>query len=101
MIHRNVPETLGADVAAVVLEARGCCELTVLAAIARPAASANTIVEWPSEKKKPDAQRPLALLEELPRRVVDRRDVVGVEGVPQPEGVGEGAQPRERRVCRE
>ena len=31
----------------------GCCDCTVRAATARPAASENTMVEWPSEKKKP------------------------------------------------
>ncbi len=51
-------------------------------------ASANTIVEWPSENQKPDAQRPLALAHQLAGRVVDRRDVVGVERVAQAERVG-------------
>ncbi len=31
----------------------GCPELTVFAPTASPAVSAKTIVEWPSEKKKP------------------------------------------------
>src|SRR5439155_15750413 len=38
------------------------------------------------------------LLQELPRRVVDRGYVVRVEGVTQPEGVGEGAEAGERGV---
>ena len=56
-------------------------------------ASTNTIVECPSEKKKPDAHRPLAFGHQLARRVVDRGDVVGVERVPQPERVGRQPEP--------
>ncbi len=47
------------------------------------------------------AERPLPVLQQLPRRVVDRRDVVGVEGVPQPEGVGERGEAGQRRVARQ
>ena len=49
-------------------------------------------------EEEPDAQRPLALAHELARRVVDRRDVVGVEGVAQPERVGREPDPRRERA---
>ena len=50
-------------------------------------------------EEEADAERALALLEQLAGGVVDRRDVVGVERVPQPERVGERAEARERRVA--
>ena len=50
-----------------------------------------TIVEWPSEKKKPIGHRTLTVLHELAGRVVDRRYVVGVEGVAEAQGVGQEA----------
>ena len=58
---------------------------------------AKTIVECPREKKKPTLKRPLAFGHQLPGRVVDRRDVVGIEGVAHPEGEGEdpGAEPED------
>ena len=43
----------------------------------------------PKREEEPDAQRPLALVDELAGRVVDGRDVIGVEGVAHPERVGE------------
>ena len=46
------------------------------------------------------ADRLLALLQQLARGVVDGRDVVGVEGVAQPEGVGEAAEPEKGGVAR-
>ena len=72
---------------------------TVRAATASAAASEKTIVEWPSEKKKPTPSGRLPLLQQLAGGVVDRGDVVGVEGVAQTEGVGEDAEPGERRVA--
>src|SRR2546428_10239251 len=39
--------------------------------------------------------RLLALLEQLPRGVVDGRDVIGVEGMPQAEGVGQASEAEE------
>ena len=42
----------------------------------------------PEREEEPDAQRALAVVHQLARRVVDRRDVVGVEGVAQAERVG-------------
>ena len=62
--------------------------------------SAITMVEWPSEKKKPDPDRTLAVLHQLPGDVVDRRDVVGVEGVTQPEAVGQRRGPEQQRIAR-
>ena len=59
--------------------------MAIAIAIDRP----TTIVECPSEKNKPDRHGSLAFLHQLARYVVDRRDVVGVEGVPQPEGIGQ------------
>ena len=47
------------------------------------------------------AERPLPVLQQLARRVVDRRDVVGVEGVPQPERVRERGEAGQRRVARQ
>src|SRR5215217_2891540 len=44
-------------------------------------------------EEEPHAQRALALLAKLARGVVDRGDVVRVEGVPQAEGVGQRAEP--------
>ena len=49
----------------------------------------TTIEEWPSEKKKPTESGRLPLLHQLAHDIVDRRDVVGVEGVAQPEHIGE------------
>lgn len=46
-----------------------------------------------------DGDGPLALLQQLPRRVVDRRDMVGVEGVPRPEQIGGQADPKSERRC--
>ena len=60
-------------------------------------ASPNTIVEWPSENQKPTdsglrGRGPSCVVgQQLAGGVVDGGDVVGVEGVPQPEGVGEDA----------
>ena len=45
-------------------------------------------------EKEPDSERPLALLEEESRGVVDRRDVVGIEGVAEAEAVRERARSR-------
>ena len=46
---------------------------------------ATTIVECPSEKKKPTADGALAFLHELAGHVVDRGDMIAVEGMPQTE----------------
>ena len=73
--------------------------MTVRGRDARPAASEKTIVEWPSEKKKPTPSGRLPCCEQLARGVVDRRDVVGVEGVAEAERVGEHAEPGQRRIA--
>ena len=57
-----------------------------------------TTGEWPSEKKKPTADRPLALLHQLARDIVDRRDVVGVDRVTQTETVGEQRRAEQHRI---
>ena len=54
--------------------------------------SANTIEEWPEGEPEADRQRALALGHQLAGGVVDRGDVVGVEGVPHPQGVGGDAE---------
>ena len=74
-------------------------ELTVLAASARASARPKTIVECPSEKKKPTPSGPLLVLQHLPRGVVDRRDVVGVERVPQSERVRQHPEPGKSRAA--
>ena len=43
----------------------------------------------PEREKQPDRHGSLAFLHQLARYVVDRRDVVGVESVPQPERIGQ------------
>ena len=43
----------------------------------------------PEREEQPDADRPLSVLHQLPRDVVDRTDVVGIHGVAQTERVGE------------
>ena len=52
-------------------------------------------------EEEPDGQRPLALGDQLAGGVVDRGDVVGVEGVPHAEGVGQraGADAEDRRLA--
>ena len=62
---------------------------------------ATTIVEWPSEKNSPNSDRAAALLHELARHVVDRRDMVGVERVPEAETVGESRRAEKHRVAME
>src|ERR1700739_2602084 len=43
----------------------------------------------PKSKKKADSDRPLALLHQLARDVVDRGNVVGIDSVTKPEAVGQ------------
>jgi hypothetical protein len=47
---------------------------------------------------EPDAQRALAFLHQLAGRVVDRRDVIGIERMPQPERVGRHPDPDRERA---
>ena len=51
----------------------------------------------PEREEEADAQRPLAFGHQLARGVVDRRDVVGVEGVAHAERVGGHAGPDRER----
>ena len=54
----------------------------------------------PEREPEPDAQRPLAFAHQLAGGVVDRGDVVGVEGVAHPERVGGDADPDRERSRR-
>ena len=51
-------------------------------------------------KEEADAERPLALLQHESHRVVDRRDVIGIERVAQPEHVGDETEPDQRWMAR-
>jgi len=89
-----------ADVAAVLLEAgdlrvdrlRGHCER------GREREDDRRVAE---REEEAGCERALAVLQELARRVVDRRDVVGVEGVPQAERVRERREAGELGVARQ
>ena len=52
----------------------------------------------PEREEEADAHRALAVLQQLASGVVDRGDVVGVERVTQPEGVGERTEAGQGRV---
>ncbi len=54
----------------------------------------------PKREEEADGQRPLAVPDQLAGRVVDRGDVVGVERVPHPEGVGEHSGAHAKRLPR-
>ena len=51
-------------------------------------------------EEEADRDRPLAVLHQLAGDVVDRRDVVGVDRMPQPERVGEKRRAEQHRVAR-
>src|SRR5207253_5660745 len=51
-------------------------------------------------KEKANSERLLALLQQLPGGVVDRRYVVGIESVPEPEGVGQDRRTDQGGVSR-
>ena len=63
-------------------------------------AESPTTIRVPEREEEPHGDRPLSVLHELPCGVVDRRDVVGVDGVPETEGVGEEGRRQEDRVGR-
>jgi hypothetical protein len=89
----------GADDAAEVLE-RGQCVLDGRCDEDDADGKGEHDRRMTQRKEEADAQRPLALLQHEPHRVVDRRDVIGVEGVPQPEHVGDEAEPDQcRKAC--
>src|SRR3954452_9117365 len=106
-IQRNTPETEApmTPVAECSVESSSwTCPASAFTPSDSRSASTNTIVEWPRENQKPTesgrrgagvgARRGGAwggdpVGEQLAGRVVDGGDVVGVEGVPQAEGVGE------------
>ena len=89
--NRNVPEIVGPirPVAWCSAESSSATPpLSPLMPTARPTASRKTIARVAEREEEPDAQRPLAVAHQLARRVVDRADVVGVEGVAHAERVG-------------
>lgn len=49
-------------------------------------------------KVEADADRPFAVLHEFSRDVVDRRDVIGIDGMPQSEGVRQQRGSEQDRV---
>jgi hypothetical protein len=61
-------------------------------------ASTKTTLECQGEEEA-YAQRPLAIIDELPRCAVDRRDVIGVKSVSHPEGVRQGAGAESKEPC--
>ena len=71
---------------------------SVFADSARPIVEREDDARVAEREEEADAERALALREHLPRRVVDRRDVVGVEGVSEPERVGQCPEPGQRGV---
>ena len=97
MIQRNVPGHARADVAAPVLERRDV-RLHARRADRERRGEREHDARVAEREEEADPERTLLLLQELARRVVDRRDVVGVERVAQPEGVRKRAEPGERRV---
>jgi hypothetical protein len=52
----------------------------------------------PEREEEADTHRALPVLQQLAGGVVDRGDVIGVERVPEAEGVGERSETRESRV---
>src|SRR5271169_5092638 len=52
----------------------------------------------PQREEKADRDRPLAVLHKLARYVVDRRDMVGIERVPQAERVSEQRGAEQHRI---
>ena len=62
-------------------------------AIDRP----TTIVECPSEKNRPTPTGRRPFLHQFARHIVDRRDMVGVEGVAEAETIGERRRPEQHR----
>ena len=49
-------------------------------------------------EEEADADRPLALLHQLARHIVDRRDVVGIDGVAKPERIGQEGGADQHRI---
>ena len=58
-------------------------------------------MEWPSEKKNPTAIGHQAFLHQLACDIVDSCDVIGVEGVAQPEAIGEESHTEQQRLTME
>ena len=100
MIQRNVPET-PVPIVPPQCWSDGIRALTRCAATASASRQREDDRRVAEREEEADAERALAVLEELARRVVDRGDVVGVERVAQAERVSERAEPGERRIRRE
>ena len=78
---------------------RGISLASALVANASPSVISNTTDEWPSEKYRPTPSGRFILVHQTARRVVDRRDVIGIERMPQPECVREARQPEQRGMA--
>src|SRR5580704_661698 len=52
----------------------------------------------PERKKQSDADGALAILHQFPRDVVDGREMVGIDGVAEPETIGEHCSANEHRI---
>ena len=65
---------------------------SALTPMASSSESPKTTLEWPSANQNPVPSGGLALADQLARRVVDRRDVVGVERVPRTQQEGGHAE---------
>ena len=87
-----------ADEAADLLHLAGFALTTALAANAMAIGEHEHDGRVAEREEEADAERPLALLQQEADGVVDRRDVVGVERVAQPEHVGDEAEADERRM---
>ena len=97
MTSRKSRRNRGADDSAEPTEALGT-SLAKAADTAITSDSATTIVEWPSEKKRPTATGRLPSCISFRVDVVDRGDVVGVHRVTEPEAVGEECGRQQDRV---
>ena len=73
-------------------------ELTCAAAKPTATDNRNDDRRVAEREKESDADRPLALLHQLAGRIVDRGDMVGVDGVAQAERVGEERRAEEDRI---
>jgi hypothetical protein len=98
MSRRNVPDTPGADVAAVGSKRREA-PVDGVGADSERRRQREHHSRVPQRKEETDPEGTFAVLKELTSRVADRRYVVDVERVPQTEGVGKRSQTAERRIA--
>ena len=52
-------------------------------------------------KKETDADRPLAILHQFARHVIDGRDMIGIDRVPQTESIRQQCRPKQHRLVTE